>query len=103
MLGVPVVALVDTNADPSLVDYVIPANDDAPRSIEVILDYLEQAVEKGMKEKSKKWRRKAAAEKVAKKEEKAAEKKAEAKETIPKKTEPKKLLQKLLKKRSSSY
>jgi small subunit ribosomal protein S2 len=45
--GVPVVALVDTNADPSLVDYVIPGNDDAPRSISMILGYLQQAVEKG--------------------------------------------------------
>ena len=39
-MGVPVVALVDTNGDPSLVDYVIPANDDAPRAIKVVLDYL---------------------------------------------------------------
>jgi small subunit ribosomal protein S2 len=46
-VGVPVVALVDTNADPSLVDYVIPANDDAPRSIAVILEYLQQAVATG--------------------------------------------------------
>ncbi len=46
-VGVPVVALVDTNADPSLVDYVIPANDDAPRSIQVVLEYLQQAFEKG--------------------------------------------------------
>lgn len=46
-VGIPVVALVDTNADPSLVDYVIPANDDAPRSIRIILEYLEQAAQKG--------------------------------------------------------
>jgi small subunit ribosomal protein S2 len=43
------VALVDTNADPSLVDYVIPANDDAPRSIKVIFEYLAAAVEEGKK------------------------------------------------------
>ena len=47
-MGIPVVALVDTNADPSLVDYVIPANDDAPKSIAVIFDYLEEAVNKGV-------------------------------------------------------
>lgn len=46
-VGVPVVALVDTNGDPSLVDYVIPGNDDAPRAIKVIIDYLAQAVERG--------------------------------------------------------
>ncbi|KKR97158.1 MAG: 30S ribosomal protein S2 [candidate division TM6 bacterium GW2011_GWE2_41_16] len=47
--GVPVVAIVDTNNDPSLVDYVIPANDDVARSVKVILDYLAEAVERGLK------------------------------------------------------
>jgi small subunit ribosomal protein S2 len=46
-MGVPVVALVDTNADPSLVDYVIPGNDDAPRAIKLVVDYLGEAVRKG--------------------------------------------------------
>ncbi len=46
-MGVPVVALVDTNADPSLVDYVIPGNDDAPRAIKLVIDYLGEAVGKG--------------------------------------------------------
>ena len=50
-VGLPVVALVDTNADPSLVDYVIPANDDAPRSIGVIIEYLKEAVAKGIQKK----------------------------------------------------
>lgn len=45
---VPVIALVDTNCDPSLVNYVIPGNDDAPRSIKLILDYLEQAAARGI-------------------------------------------------------
>ena len=48
-VGVPVVALVDTDSDPSLVDYVIPANDDAPKSIQVILDYLAEAIESSKK------------------------------------------------------
>lgn len=43
-LGIPVVALVDTNSDPSLVSYVIPANDDAPKSIRIIIDYLADAI-----------------------------------------------------------
>lgn len=47
VMGIPVIALVDTNSDPSLVDYVIPANDDVPRSIEIIVDYLGQAVAQG--------------------------------------------------------
>jgi len=45
--GVPVVALVDTNTDPSLVTHVIPANDDIPRSISLLLGYLGDAVERG--------------------------------------------------------
>jgi len=46
-LGIPVVAIVDTNSDPSLVDYVIPANDDAPKSIQLIMNYLAEAVARG--------------------------------------------------------
>lgn len=45
--GIPVIGIVDTNCDPSLVDYVIPANDDSERSIRFILDYLAQAAEQG--------------------------------------------------------
>ncbi len=46
-MGVPVVALVDTNADPSLVNYVIPGNDDAPRAIKLVIDFLAQAAAQG--------------------------------------------------------
>src|SRR5438477_5713866 len=46
-MGVPVVGFVDTNSDPSLVDLVIPANDDSPQAISLILNYLIAAVEKG--------------------------------------------------------
>jgi small subunit ribosomal protein S2 len=46
-LGLPVVALVDTNADPSLVTYPIPANDDAIKTIQLMTDYVLQAVEQG--------------------------------------------------------
>ncbi len=46
-MKIPVVALVDTNSDPSLVNYVIPGNDDAPRSIKLIVDYLEEAARRG--------------------------------------------------------
>lgn len=48
-VGIPVVAIVDTNSDPSLVDYVIPANDDAPSSIEFIINFLGDAVATGKK------------------------------------------------------
>ena len=46
-LGVPVVAVVDTNADPSLIDYVIPGNDDAIKGIELIVKYVSSAVKEG--------------------------------------------------------
>lgn len=46
-LGLPIVALVDTNADPTDVDYPIPANDDAIKSIQLIADYVKQAIEEG--------------------------------------------------------
>ncbi len=47
IMGIPVVALVDTNGDPTNVDFVIPGNDDAPRSIKFVLDYLAEAARKG--------------------------------------------------------
>jgi small subunit ribosomal protein S2 len=46
-LGIPVVAVVDTNADPTGIDYVIPANDDAIKGIKLILDYVVEAIEEG--------------------------------------------------------
>lgn len=45
--GIPVVGLLDTNNDPSMINYVIPTNDDAPRAIQIILEYLGQAVQRG--------------------------------------------------------
>lgn len=48
-LGVPVVAIVDTNADPSQINYPIPANDDATKAISLILDYVQSAIEAGQK------------------------------------------------------
>ncbi len=49
-LGIPVVAMVDTNGDPDLVRYPIPANDDAIRSIQVILADLTAAMREGLEE-----------------------------------------------------
>lgn len=46
-LNIPVVAIVDTNTDPSLVDYPIPANDDAIKSIQLITDYVVGAISAG--------------------------------------------------------
>ena len=49
-LGIPVFAMVDTNSDPSNVDFVIPANDDASKSIEIILDTVCSAMTEGIEE-----------------------------------------------------
>jgi small subunit ribosomal protein S2 len=43
-LNIPVVALIDTNADPSLVDYPIPCNDDATKTISLVLEYVKEAI-----------------------------------------------------------
>ena len=49
-LGIPVFGIVDTNSDPSNIDFVIPANDDATKSIEVILDACCAAMQEGLEE-----------------------------------------------------
>lgn len=46
-LNVPIVALVDTNADPSLVTYPIPCNDDAIKTVTLVTEYLKKAIEVG--------------------------------------------------------
>lgn len=53
-LGVPVVAIVDTNANPDDVDYVIPANDDAIKSVQLLLDYVAAAIAEGTVKKEEK-------------------------------------------------
>lgn len=49
-LGIPVFAIVDTNSNPDNIDYVIPANDDATKSIAVILDAVCAAINEGLEE-----------------------------------------------------
>ena len=51
-LGIPVVAIVDTNADPDTVEYPIPANDDAIRGIELLTSLMADAVAEGLLERS---------------------------------------------------
>ena len=62
-LNIPIFAMVDTNSDPRLVDYVIPANDDASKSIDKVLSFVTNAIAEGLSD------RKSEKEKVAKKEE----------------------------------
>ena len=65
-LGIPVFGIVDTNANPNEVDFVIPANDDAKDSIDVILSACCAAIAEGLQER-----------KVEKADEKAANEQAE--------------------------
>jgi small subunit ribosomal protein S2 len=52
-IGIPIVALVDTNADPSLVQYPIPANDDAIKTIQLMADYVGQSIASGKAKQAK--------------------------------------------------
>ncbi|MGW9685232.1 30S ribosomal protein S2 [Flagellimonas sp. 2504JD1-5] len=85
-LNIPIFAMVDTNSDPRPIDYVIPANDDAGKSIEAIMTEVTKAVAEGLAErKSEKQEEKGAEAKEApKKEAPAKEAAAPAKaETAP--------------------
>lgn len=52
--GIPVAALVDTNSDPTVVDYPIPSNDDAVKSIRIILEVLVEAIQSGLSQRQAK-------------------------------------------------
>ena len=79
-LNIPIFAMVDTNSDPRLVDYVIPANDDASKSIDKVLSFVTDAIAEGLSD------RKSEKEKVAKKEEAKAQE-APKKEKVAKEVE----------------
>ena len=84
-LGIPVFGIVDTNSDPNSVDYVIPANDDSNKSIEVILDAICGAIAEGVEErKAEKVDTEAAGEGEAKSRNKrAAKARVEKEEAAP--------------------
>jgi small subunit ribosomal protein S2 len=79
-LGIPTFAMVDTNSDPTLVDFAIPSNDDATRSIEKIITIVTDAVAAGLAERKE----------DKKKTEKPAEKKEEVKTEAKAEVEAKK-------------
>jgi small subunit ribosomal protein S2 len=49
-LNIPIFAMVDTNSDPNLVDFPIPANDDASKSIALILEMICGTIQEGLEE-----------------------------------------------------
>ena len=64
-LNIPVIAMVDTCCDPTPIDYVIPANDDAAKSIDYILSALCKAIEEGLDERKLEKEKEVAEEAVA--------------------------------------
>lgn len=77
-LNIPTFAIVDTNSDPTIVDFPIPANDDAAQSIDKILEHVTNAVKEGLDERNQeKAKNKAAADKAKAEADKAKAEKAE--------------------------
>ncbi|WP_421813631.1 30S ribosomal protein S2 [Flagellimonas sp.] len=72
-LNIPIFAMVDTNSDPRDVDYAIPSNDDAGKSIEIIMESVTQAVAEGLEERKSEKTGEKDKEEASKKEEKKAE------------------------------
>ena len=77
-LNIPIFAMVDTNSDPRAVDYVIPSNDDASKSIEKVLGHVVDAIAEGLSNRKNEKEAKA-----------KTEAKAEVKKEAPKKEAPK--------------
>ncbi|WP_437397361.1 30S ribosomal protein S2 [Flagellimonas lutimaris] len=87
-LNIPIFAMVDTNSDPRDVDFAVPSNDDAGKSIEIIMESVTQAVAEGLEErKSEKNGGKDKEEAKAAKTEEAPKKEEEKAEAAPKKEE----------------
>ena len=83
-LNIPIFAMVDTNSDPRPVDFVIPSNDDASKSIEKVLSFITEGIAEGLSDrKSEKEKAKPVEEPVAKTAEEPV-----TKETVKKATKP---------------
>jgi len=72
-LNIPVFAMVDTNSNPKNIDFPIPANDDASKSISLVLDYVCEAVGEGLNERKMEKEKEASASKNSKKDKKSGE------------------------------
>ena len=94
-LGIPVFGIVDTNSNPNNIDFVIPANDDATKAIDVILTAVCEAIKEGLEERKvekadeEASAEQAAAEAPAPKERRQRIRKAAPKAEEPKEDEPK--------------
>jgi small subunit ribosomal protein S2 len=94
-LNIPVFAMVDTNCDPDEVDHIVPANDDAVKTIELVVTYMADAVIQGSAiAKEKKSEEAAEAERVAK-ESDAQDKSDENEERVKVEKKPRKVVKKV--------
>lgn len=100
-LNIPVFAIVDTNSDPNLVDFPIPANDDASKSISLIVDVVCSAIQEGIEErklerdkedtgKDKKVKKRGKDEDVEEEDEESEEEVKDSKKKAPAKKSPSK-------------
>ncbi|MBO7457205.1 MAG: 30S ribosomal protein S2, partial [Paludibacteraceae bacterium] len=89
-LGIPVFGIVDTNSNPNNIDFVIPANDDATKAIDVILTALCEAIKEGLEErKVEKADEEAAQEQAATEAPAPKERRQRIRKAAPKAEEPK--------------
>jgi len=90
-LGIPVFAMVDTNSNPEGIDFVIPANDDASQSIDLIIGVMAEAIKEGLSERKVEREKEGGDEKQQKQpaRQKRGSRKAAAKEAEPVKEEAK--------------
>ncbi len=88
-LGIPIFAMADTNSNPRVIDYVIPSNDDASKSIEIIVKEAADAIKAGLEDRKSEKNAEEQAKEAAKAEKKAkkADKTEDAKEAAPTKDE----------------
>ena len=84
-LNIPIFAMVDTNSDPRPVDFVIPSNDDASKSIEKVLSFITEGIAEGLSDRKAEKEKAKPAEKTA---EKTAAEEPAAKEAVKKAAKP---------------
>jgi small subunit ribosomal protein S2 len=89
-LNIPVFAMVDTNSNPEGIDFVIPANDDASQSIDLIIGVMAEAIKEGLSERKVEREKEGGDEKQQPAKQKRGSRKAAAKEAEPVKEEAKK-------------
>tara|TARA_B110000008_G_scaffold249287_1_gene261931 strand:- start:41965 stop:42861 length:897 start_codon:yes stop_codon:yes gene_type:complete len=96
-LNIPIFAMVDTNSDPRPVDYVIPSNDDASKSIDKVLSFITEGIAEGLAERKAEKEKSKIAPKTAKEEVVKEEAPKTAKEEVVKEETPKTAKEKVVK------